>query len=569
MSIWPVTFVPPRLAIRSPFQSVAGDRENKQRPATRWRTISHGPRKEISSLSGSLRALGFLGAAHAARRRVGRAVGASKDEKEAMVVGAGPCGLAAALMLAKRGWKVSVFERSSDPAAYDPGKGFMYLIDGRGQKCLRDLSHKLFERLVASAVAMADAKIGVLTPKGLTERVNPIKDADRKSYWIPRHAFVGFLLEEAQKCENIKIYLEADIQHIASDASGFHIKIGSGQETRTHDAPFLLGADGYRSAVREKLEEWDGKKGRFLVRKFTSPSAGLRYKVLTLPGEFELETPEGRKAFLSEGFYAIRGVSEKNCRQKLGLIPVSREFGTRTANLITYEDDVVWEADTAESFKAYASEQWPHFPIESLVSEKEITRFAENRGGRFPSPQFCPTAVWSNQGGTAVLLGDALHSLPPDIGQGVNSALEDVTVLAACLNSTEALNDAATQFEKHRMPDVKALIKIVRVAAPFQYSQAPWRGRLWNISFLCRLLLNKALPRVYDLPLFLLIQRSEMSYREVWKKGTRGARRAIALGIFALYLCGFEIVQLFRWVARFISIQKSFVMFVPRVSRLA
>ena len=52
----------------------------------------------------------------------------------------------------------------------------MYLIDGRGQKCLRDLSPELFERLVENAVGMADAKIGVLTPKGLTERVNPIKE---------------------------------------------------------------------------------------------------------------------------------------------------------------------------------------------------------------------------------------------------------------------------------------------------------------------------------------------------------------------------------------------------------
>ena len=33
-----------------------------------------------------------------------------------------------------------------------------------------------------------------------------------------------------------------------------------------------------------------------------------------------------------------------------------QEFGARTANLITYEDDEVWEADTAESFKAYAEE---------------------------------------------------------------------------------------------------------------------------------------------------------------------------------------------------------------------
>lgn len=52
----------------------------------------------------------------------------------------------------------------------------MYLIDGRGQRTLRSLGLSIFERLVGSAVAMADAKIGVLTPKGLTERVNPIKD---------------------------------------------------------------------------------------------------------------------------------------------------------------------------------------------------------------------------------------------------------------------------------------------------------------------------------------------------------------------------------------------------------
>ena len=52
----------------------------------------------------------------------------------------------------------------------------MYLIDGRGQHLLRSLGLSIFERLVTSAVAMADAKIGVLTPKGLTERVNPIKE---------------------------------------------------------------------------------------------------------------------------------------------------------------------------------------------------------------------------------------------------------------------------------------------------------------------------------------------------------------------------------------------------------
>ena len=95
----------------------------------------------------------------------------------------------------------------------------------------------------------------------------------------------------------------------------------------------------------------------------------------------------GSKTFEAEGFYAIRGVSKSHRKQKLGLIPVAKRFGQRTANLITYEDDEVWSFEGLEAFKAYAKEQWPHFPLESLVSEEELERFAANRGGRFPSPQ--------------------------------------------------------------------------------------------------------------------------------------------------------------------------------------
>ncbi|CAJ1332960.1 unnamed protein product, partial [Effrenium voratum] len=166
----------------------------------------------------------------------------------AAVIGAGPAGLAAALMLAKRRWRVRLYERSANPAAYDPGKGFMYLIDGRGQHCLKSLNVDLFERLVDESVAMADAKIGVLTPEGLTERVNPIKDAARKSYWIPRHAFVGILLDEVRRCEDISLHLESGSLSLSHDA-GFRIGDEEG------DVSLLVGADGYRSTVRERMEE--------------------------------------------------------------------------------------------------------------------------------------------------------------------------------------------------------------------------------------------------------------------------------------------------------------------------
>ncbi|OLQ11892.1 hypothetical protein AK812_SmicGene4231 [Symbiodinium microadriaticum] len=190
---------------------------------------------------------------------------ATAASPEAVVVGAGPAGLAAALMLSQRGWKVKVLEKTPDPASYDPGKGFMYLIDGRGQKCLQELNPELFAKLVESSVGMADAKIGVLTPKGLTESVNPIKAAN----------------EEAKKKENISLSVEVEIDDIVFDGQ-FHVKATSS------DAP-LEGLAGVR------LEAMDGAKGHFAVDARNSPSAGLRYKVLTLPGEFKLDTPAGEK----------------------------------------------------------------------------------------------------------------------------------------------------------------------------------------------------------------------------------------------------------------------------------
>ncbi|CAE7420719.1 CTTNBP2, partial [Symbiodinium sp. KB8] len=213
---------------------------------------------------------------------------ATAASPEAVVVGAGPAGLAAALMLSQRGWKVKVLEKTPDPASYDPGKGFMYLIDGRGQKCLQELNPELFAKLVESSVGMADAKIGVLTPKGLTESVNPIKDSSRKSYWIPRHAFVGLLLEEAKKKENISLSVEVEIDDIVFDGQ-FH-DLYSLEPTAialSYGTSYLV--------VNRTLEAMDGAKGHFAVDARNSPSAGLRYKVLTLPGEFKLDTPAGEK----------------------------------------------------------------------------------------------------------------------------------------------------------------------------------------------------------------------------------------------------------------------------------
>ena len=73
------------------------------------------------------------------------------------------------------------------------------------------------------------------------------------------------------------------------------------------------------------------------------------------------------------------------------------------------------------------------------------------------------------------MLGDAIHAFPPDLGQGVNSALEDVLVLVDALRykgalpseggdlSIDALPEALEAYNTERAPAAEALAKLVQV----------------------------------------------------------------------------------------------------------
>ena len=54
--------------------------------------------------------------------------------------------------------------------------------------------------------------------------------------------------------------------------------------------------------------------------------------------------------------------------------------------------------------------------------------------------------------GRLVLLGDAAHAMPPNLGQGANSALVDGVILAEELARTPSVEDALLQYDKRRRP---------------------------------------------------------------------------------------------------------------------
>ncbi|MGB3508234.1 MAG: NAD(P)/FAD-dependent oxidoreductase [Microcoleaceae cyanobacterium] len=464
-----------------------------------------------------------------------------KINQNAVIIGGGPAGFATALMLAKRGWQeITVLEKRPDADFYEPDKSFNYQIDGRGQKFTDLLG--LTEKLAKISVPNTEFYLTVIKANSNRKTSKlPIVDPNRKTaYWLPRQAFLQLLYQEIeqnwQHCIRVLfdtkcVGINQIITKNSDESQGEIIAQEINNENIIKFAPDLLvGCDGINSLVRETLDKWDNSgTNKFKMQFFPSPSSGLKYKVLTLPPNFPLDRNSSDRAECTMA-YAIRGAfSEPQHSLSLGILPFADPNQIRTANIIRPPDHEIWNLKDGDKLYKFLETAFPQLPINEIVSPEESDRFAKSEGGYFPIPQYCSGLHWllsdkDNSSGV-VLLGDAVHCFPPDIGQGVNSALEDVCILNQALaESNDIISDALPLYESLRSSDIQPLICLAQTAFPWQYNQDIPRKRLWSINFFVRLLLSRILPFIFSPPAFILIQNHQLSYQEIWSMAEKNTK---------------------------------------------
>ena len=314
--------------------------------------------------------------------------------RHAIVAGAGVAGLSASISLLQHGWSVQLFERSA--TLREIGAGIF--IKGNGLRVLD--SYGLLDRLAEHCVVLEEARLldaeGKVLQRRLLHGVNRVWN-------IKRQLLVQVLRDRAVEL-GARIEFGAAVDEY--DPSGA-VVIGG---TR-HVADLVVAADGVGSNARGTLD---------LAISTRQPLSGA---IRLLVPRTEAESENITREFWSSGLrVGVAPCTESDVYSYLAA-PLANLQGARAPIDAGY-----WSL---------------HFP--ELARQGFFERANIAGGVHHPYPSVSVRA-WSR--GKIALVGDAVHALPPTLGQGAGLALMNTCLLAQFLAETTDVVPALNRWER-------------------------------------------------------------------------------------------------------------------------
>ncbi|CAK0800585.1 unnamed protein product [Prorocentrum cordatum] len=133
------------------------------------------------------------------------------------------------------------------------------------------------------------------------------------------------------------------------------------------------------------------------------------------------------------------------------------------------------------------------------LSPGSASAWCTGEGTTFPHARWCSRAsAWVADCGVA-LLGDSLHCFPPDLGQGVNAGLSDVSSLLALwpqdASSPESIQRALEAYHDQQAPEAEAICRLIPIGMPYQYNLPQSFAKFAFFGYLLtRVLANMLMP---------------------------------------------------------------------------
>lgn len=417
-----------------------------------------------------------------------------KDKKVA-VVGAGLVGSLLAVLLAKEGMQVDVFERRPDlrKAKKIEGRSINLALSNRGFKALEKAGFA--DEIKAIAIPMYGRKMhdekGNLT-------YQPYGKENEAIYSVSRGELNRKLMELAEDYENIQYRFNHACKDIDLESNTILFEDPNTGEQSSYVYDHIFGTDGAYSAVRGVLQK----------------TSLFNYSQEYLPhGYKELYFP----ALLDNSF-----CFDKNClhiwpRGEFMLIALPNLDGSFTVTLFfPMKGETSFESmDTEEKVIDFFQKTFPD-ALENLPNL--ATDFFKNPTSTLVTIRCSP---W-NYDGKVLILGDASHAVVPFYGQGLNAGMEDCTIFFETLEKCNYnMEKAFAIFGKKRVRDGDAIADLAL------YNYIEMRDLTGDKDFLLRKKIERKFSERYPdkwLPLYSRVTFSHEPYSEALEKGKEQGR---------------------------------------------
>lgn len=418
--------------------------------------------------------------------------------KKVAIVGAGPSGVLLAHYLLRRAdkYQIDIYERRNDPRAVPFSKSRTYPITltERGMSALKNIDG-LAEAVKAMTVEMSGSISHQKNGKTqFRPRRKPLLALDRTNLVIA-------LLEKlSEKSDGSRVNIHfnrkcTQVNFEAKTVTFQNVTEGSTAEEAAEISvsyDLLVGADGARSAVRKhfldtELFEFEQKYARFDRKSVFLPRPDEKPSIYLQPGcVHSWRLDDGTVLLMLHQVDGTMSGAIRFPRDKNKLVGLS----------------------TTEDVLQFFRENFPE--VGQLMPESEAEAFLKRPAARVLTIR-CSRF---HHGDSVLLIGDAAHSVSPSLGQGCNSALEDVALFDSLLDEcNHSLAEAIEQFTVRRKADAHALLELDRNTFPVS------KGLVMEFFLRERLakLLHQLFPNRFSPSLIELIFESSVPYSEILK----------------------------------------------------